>query len=198
MKKTVLVCAAVLVLSVLVAAPARGATTFNWGLKAGVSFSNNAWSDDDGSEQLLFRPTFGAFALVNLTPCLAIQPEVDYLVTGERWQDEIEVVEEFTYLHIPVLVRYQFLKESKAKPFVAAGPAIGFLLSAKEMDEDVKQFFKHTDFGLEFGAGVQMPAGSLRVQIEARFYLGLTNAYDLDMGFSMKNRALAVTAGLVF
>ena len=43
MKKGVLVCAAVLVLAVLIAAPASAATKFNFGLKAGASSSNVKW-----------------------------------------------------------------------------------------------------------------------------------------------------------
>jgi hypothetical protein len=211
MKKPVIVCAAILVLAVLVAAPAKAATTFNFGLKAGVSFSNVAWSDDDGSEKTLVRPTFGAFALVNLTPSLAIQPEINYLVTGEWWSyDGGKDIEEFTYLHIPILLKARLMKEGKIIPFAVAGPAIGFLLSAKEMDEDVKAFFKSTDFGLDFGVGAETALGDkLKGVIDLRFYLGLTNAYSAPaimitalpmapMDFTMHNRALTLTFGLVF
>lgn len=209
MRKTVLFCAVVLVLVVLVAAPAKAATKINFGVKAGVSFSNVAWSDDDGAEKVLIRPTFGAFGLVNLTPELAIQPEIDFLAMGEWWSytggKDVEV---FRYLHIPVLLRYQFMKEGKAIPFVAAGPAIGFLLTATDEGDNVKSFFKTIDFGGELGAGVQMPAGKMKVLIEARFYLGLTNNYKQPVPeltlpaatpeFTERSRALSITAGLVF
>lgn len=200
MKRAVLVCAVFLVLAGLVAAPVSAATKLSFGLKAGVSFSNISWNDDDGSEKMAVKPTFGGFVLIPISPMLAIQPEVDYLVTGEWWQDEgyPKVTENFTYLHIPVLLRARLMNEGKAIPFVVAGPAVGFLLSAKDTGDDIKEFFKSTDFGLEVGGGVEIPAGKMKAVLEARFYLGLTNAYKYSTKFSMKNRALSITAGLLF
>jgi hypothetical protein len=207
MKKAVLVSAVLLVFAGLVAAPVAAQTKLNFGLKAGVSFSDNAWSDDDGSEKALIRPTFGAFAVINLSPYLAIQPEVNYLTTGEWWSDVIKVVETFNYIHIPVLVKARLMKEGTVVPFVVAGPAISFLLSAKEAGEDVKEFFKDTDFGADFGLGAEMAAGTMKVFLEARYFLGLTNAFSrpdmtvlsiLPSDFTMKNRSLIISAGVIF
>lgn len=209
MKKSVLVCALVLVLSILVAAPAFAATTFNFGLRAGVSLSNVKWSDDLGDEQSIIKPTFGAFALVKFSPMLALQPEVNYLVTGEKWDiTDGTNVENFTYLQIPVLLRVQFMKEGKFVPFAVAGPAVGFLLSAKDGGEDVKQWFKSTDFGAVLGLGGEFGLGTMKGLIDLRYYLGLTNVYNNDlimtgllaapMEFTMKNAAFALTFGLVF
>lgn len=210
MKKEILVCAAVLLLAIFVAAPAKAATTFNFGVKAGVSFSNVSWSDDDGSEKAIIRPTFGAFALVNLTPMLSLQPEINYLVTGEWWSlDPGKEVEAYTYLHIPVLLRAKLMKEGKVIPFVAAGPSVGFLLSATSNGEDVKAVFKSTDFGLDLGAGAEFGLGKMKGLVDLRFFLGLTNNYERPpllmsaqpmaiMEFTEKSRALVLTFGLIF
>jgi hypothetical protein len=199
MKKALLVCAAVVVMAGLVSAPLAAATKVNFGLKAGASFANNLWSDDDGLEKTLVRPTFGAFALIELSPTLALQPEVNYLVTGEWWTDVTKFVEAYTYLHIPVLLRARLMKEGKVIPVVFAGPAISFLLSAKEGGDDVKSFYRSTDFGADFGAGAEMAAGTMKVIFDARYYLGLTNAYSFaPTKFNMKNRGFLVTVGLIF
>ncbi|HSQ79013.1 MAG TPA: porin family protein [Candidatus Bathyarchaeia archaeon] len=212
MKKTVLVCALVLVLAVLAAAPLKAAVTFKFGGKAGLSFSNVAWSDDDGLEKMLVRPTFGAFALVKLTPMLALQPEVNYLTMGEWWNDDGDkVTETMNYLHIPVLLRLQLMKEGKFVPFALAGPYVGFLLSAKESGFDMKPFLKSTDFGLDFGAGTEFPLGKMKGLVDLRFVLGLTDNYVAPggiviaetlpmaiMDFHEKNRALVLTFGLIF
>lgn len=197
MKKGLLICAALLVLSVLVSAPLRAATTFNFGVKAGASISNNAWSDDDGLEKALFRPTFGAFALINVTPTLAIQPEINYLVTGEWWNDEVKDVEAFTYIHIPVLLRARLMKEGKFIPVVFAGPAIGFLVRARDQGEDVKRYFKSTDFGADLGLGAETTLDKMRAFLDVRYYLGLTNVWT-GPSFSMKNRGFIITVGLIF
>jgi hypothetical protein len=209
MKKTVLVCAMVLVLAVLVAAPLKAATTFNFGGKVGLSFSNVAWSDDDGLEKMLIRPTFGAFALVNLTPMLALQPEINYLSMGEWWNDDGDkTVFSYNTLHVPILLRVRLMKEGKFVPFALAGPYVGFLLSAKESGFDATSFLKSTDFGLDFGAGAEFPLGKMKGVVDLRFVLGLTNNYERPvvtaiqpmaiMDFTEKNRALVLTFGLVF
>ena len=197
MKKAFLVFTAVLLIAALAPRPAAAAVNFNFGIKAGASFANNVWSDDDGLEKALVRPTFGAFVVFNLTPMIAIQPEVNYLVTGEWWNDTVKVVEAFTYVHIPVLVKFRLVKEGKIVPVIFAGPAVGFLLSAKEMGDDVKSFFKSTDFGADLGLGAEFGLGTMKAFLDARYYLGLTNAYN-GTGFSMKNRAIILTAGLLF
>jgi hypothetical protein len=208
MKKGVLVCAAVLVLAVLVAAPASAASQFKFGLKAGVSSANNKWSDDDGSESAVVKPTFGAFAIYELSPTLAIQPEINYLVTGEKWDfGGYTEVEEFTYIHIPILLRARLMKEGKFVPVAFAGPAVGFLLSANWDGEDVKSFYKSTDFGVDMGLGGEFALGKMKALIDLRYYLGLTNAYSgnpvlmammVPTEWSMKNAAFILTAGIIF
>jgi hypothetical protein len=200
MKKGLLVCAAALVLAVLVAEPVAAASKVNFGLKAGVSSSNVKWTDDDGTENSLTQATFGGLAILNLSPTLALQFEVDYLVTGETWDSEEfgTVTEKFGYLHIPVLLRAKLMKEGKFVPVVFAGPAIGFLLSASETGyDDIKEFFKATDFGLEMGLGAEIALGKVKALLDARYYLGLGNAY-YDPNMSMKNAAFMLTAGIIF
>jgi Outer membrane protein beta-barrel domain len=209
MKKGILVCALVLVLSVLVAVPASAAIKSNFGLRAGASMSNVKWSDDAGDEKSIVKPTFGAFALVKVTPMLAIQPEINYLVTGEKWDiTDGTNVENFTYLQVPILLRVQFMKEGKFVPFALAGPAVGFLLSAKDGGEDVKDFFKSTDFGAVIGLGGEFGLGKMKGLVDLRYYMGLTNAYNITivaegllaapMDYTMKNAAFSLTFGVIF
>jgi len=198
MIKRISVCAVVLAMVVVFAAPAAAATTFDFGIKAGASFFKNDWSDNDGSEKTLIRPTFGAFALVNLTPAIAIQPELNYLTTGLWWEDlGGKFVEAYGYLHIPVLVRARLMQQGPFVPVVFAGPALGILLSAKWDGDDVKDLFKTTDFGLDVGVGGEIALNPMKLLIDVRYYLGLTNVYE-DPEFSMKNRGFLVTAGLIF
>jgi hypothetical protein len=195
MKKTVLVFAAVLVMAALVSA----ATTFDFGVKAGGSFFKNDWSDNDGSEKNLIRATIGAFALANITPMIGIQAEINYLTTGIWWDDDgFKVTEAYGYLHIPVLVRARLMREGTFVPVVFAGPAVGILLSATwDGDEDVKDSFKSTDFGADLGVGAEIALGNMKLLVDLRYYLGLTDVY-VSTAFSMKNRGFMLTAGFLF
>ncbi len=198
MKKALLVCAAVVVLVGLISSPVAAATKFNFGVKAGASFANNLWSDDDGTEKAIVRPTFGAFALIELTPTLAVQPEINYLVTGEWWDiTDGTNIEAFTYLHIPVLLKARLMKEGKFIPVVFAGPAIGFLLKARDQGKDVKVFFKDTDFGADLGVGAETALNQMKAFVDLRYYLGLSNVWR-GPSFTMKNRAFIFTVGLIF
>ena len=196
MKKIVIACLAVLFLTAVVSAQVK----FNFGVKAGVSMANNLWSDDDGTEKSILRPTFGVFALIELSPTLAIQPEINYLTMGEQWDiTDGTAIETFNYLHIPILLRARLMKEGKFVPVVFAGPAVGFLLSAKDSGDDVKSFFKSTDFGADFGLGAEVGMGKMKGLVDLRYYMGLTNAYAFaPTVFSMKNRGFIFTAGLIF
>jgi hypothetical protein len=212
MKKGILVCAAVLVLAVLIAAPASAASKFKFGLKVGASSSNVKWTDDAGDEKSVTELTFGGFAIYEISPTLAIQPEIDYLVTGEQWDiTDGNAVENFTYIHIPILLRARLMKEGKFVPVAFAGPAIGFLLSATDSGDDVKSFFKSTDFGLDLGLGAEIALGKMKGLIDLRYYMGLTNVFNnnaivlggtqlmaLPTEFSMKNAAWVLTAGIIF
>ena len=66
------------------------------------------------------------------------------------------------------------------------GPQLGFLLAAKYKDEedgekyeeDVKEFFKSTDFGLNFGLGYQLKSG---IGFNARYTLGVIDIFDYNI-----------------
>jgi hypothetical protein len=207
MKKGLLVCAAVLVLAVFIAAPVSAATNIKFGIKAGASSSNVKWSDDFGDETSVTELTFGGFVIFELSPTLAIQPEVNYLVTGEKWDvTDGTNVENFTYIHIPILLRARLMKEGKFVPVVFAGPAVGFLLSATDGGDDVKEFFKSTDFGLDLGLGAEIALGKMKALIDLRYYMGLTDCFnqpdivmmEIPTDWSMKNAAFILTAGIIF
>ena len=207
MKKGLLVCAVFMVLAVLVASTASAATNIKFGIKAGASSSNVKWTDDVGDETSLTEFTIGGFVIFELSPTLAIQPEVNYLVTGEKWEvTDGANYERFTYIHIPILLRARLMKEGKFVPVLFAGPAVGFLLSATDGGIDVKEYLKSTDFGLDMGLGAEIALGKMKALIDFRYYMGLTNVFvepeftmmAVPIDWSLKNVAFMLTAGIIF
>lgn len=212
MKRCVVVCIGVFVLAAFAVLPSAAAVDFNLGIKAGVTMSNVKWSDDDGEEKSLIRPIFGVFALIRVNPTLEIQPEIDYMTTGEKWSfsdgDESgKYTEVYNYIHIPVLIKARLAKQGKIIPIVFAGPAVGFLLSAKDrayidgdlvFSYDMKQDLKSMDFGVDFGAQAEMMLSNLKLIIDLRYYLGLTNVYKDSTEYTLKNNAVMLTGGVVF
>ncbi len=215
MKKSATALAAILMLAAFMPRPALAEVTFDLGAKAGVSISNARWNDDDGTEKPLVRPTFGVFAAVNITPNLALQPEIDYLTVGESWTGTLdsstykEIILQ-NYLHIPVLIKARLARKGDVVPVAFAGPALNVLLSARykgyldgtlDADEDIKEVFKSTEFGADFGLGVEMSKDNIKFILEARCYLGLSDPYipeDAEDMYALKNNALMITYGVMF
>lgn len=107
-----------------------------------------------------------------------------------------------SYLELPALFRLA-LGTGTARPYLMAGPTIGYLLSAKSSsegnEEDVKDQIKDLDFGLDFGAGVSFPAGNNSVFVEGRYALGLSNINDDPQDpTDIKNKGIQIMAGITF
>jgi hypothetical protein len=188
----------------------------SFGLKVGLNLA------DFGGTRIVqsdFRTGFtvGAFASVPISAAIAIQPEVVFSRRGARSaaydydafpQDGdappvgvyLSEKTRHDYLEIPVLLK---LSPGPAgdvvRPIFFAGPAVGFLLSTKEVyDTDYSEYLNSTDFGIIVGGGVEVG----RLSLDARYNLGLATIdkdYDATFGpvpGSVKNRAFTVSAGL--
>lgn len=96
------------------------------------------------------------------------------------------------------------LGRGSTQPYVLAGPTLSLLLSAKVSrtrgEEDVKEFFKDTDFGFDLGGGVRFPVGVNSFFVEGRFNLGLSNIYQNpeDPDTKIKTRGIQIMAGITF
>jgi hypothetical protein len=208
MKKAVLVLAVVLLVTAFFPQEAAAKIDFTLGLRAGVSMSNISWSDDDGTEHSLVKPTFGLVGAFPLSQVLAIQAEIDYVTMGEWWEEEPwKTIETYNYLQIPVLLRAHLVRGGSTRPFLLAGPVVGFLMSAHhkdyfngELDDDTDatEYHSSTDFGAAFGAGTDFMVKKLKLFVDIRYYLGLSNTYSDSEMFSMKTRALLFAAGIWF
>jgi hypothetical protein len=106
-----------------------------------------------------------------------------------------------SYLELPVLLNVS-LSSGAVRPYLIAGPTLGYLTSATGTDStgsktDIKKNFKKADPGISFGGGLRM-RGRPSFFVEARYTLGLANIAKDSQGFSLKNRGLQLAAGLTF
>ena len=165
------------------------------GLKLGANFASQKFS----SEGFDFSPSSrtslhgGFYLTVMVSETFGVQPELLYNSVGSKIEFGGEdVVSQFDYLTIPVMLRY-----SPVKVFnIHAGPQFGFLMSAKAKadgdSQDIKEGYKGLDLGLGLGAGVDLPMG---LGISARYVLGLSNIADLEDGEegSLKNNVVQLS-----
>lgn len=176
MKKTTLLF--VFILAVLVNANAQ----LGLGIKGGLNFANvdaeEALDDLDGKTGY----HFGAFAEIG-GGNVALQPEVLFSTKGA---DDFDL----SYLEIPVLVKFKFLKILS----VHAGPQFGILTKAETNDQDVKDYLKSADISIAAGAGVNLPLGFVG---GARYVWGLSDISDSEdlFGAEVNNKTFQLYVG---
>ena len=215
MKRSVLVVAAVLLLTVLDPRSVTAQVTFVPGVKGGLSISTLSASGE--SWLSLRRPALGAFLSINLDKTVSIQPEVYWLTKGgasvSYYFDpmgpviEMESQWSLSYIHLPVLVKLHPIPRGTFRPVLFAGPAFDILLRAvradyydgQRMDDsNITDAYKSTGWDIVAGAGLEVALNKVMLVAEARYTLGLTNIVRLYPDYSQKTRALMFVVGVGF
>ena len=103
--------------------------------------------------------------------------------------DEGDFNSNANYLNVPVLVNYYVIPNLALK----IGGQVGFLMSAKSDDDDIKDMCNKVDFSIPFGVAFEAKDGWV---VEARYNLGLTNVMKKDIvGKNNHNSVIMVTFG---
>ena len=135
---------------------------------------------------------------------LEFTPELLYAQKGAKeTDDEFTSTLELTYVQLPLLLRKTLGEGSSVRPFIIAGPSIGYLIDCKqsvseggftETADCDSEGTNELDFGVMGGIGVAMA----RVSISVRYDMGFANVADAEDDDSLKNRALMVMVGVKF
>jgi len=125
-----------------------------------------------------------------------------------------------TYLSFPLLAKVAF-GESNFKPYLVAGPEIGFLMSAKDyaeataegeamgvtvgpytlnQEEDIKEFLESFEFALDFGGGLSYSLGNIELFADFIYSLGITkiNKEEFIEGEDVTNQTIMINLGMLF
>lgn len=183
---------------------------FDKGIKAGINIANasldmaNAPSTDS-----ITGLTAGAFVSLGLGP-IELEPNLLFTAKGYGYDDvsggvTTEVVNNFSYIEIPVLLKWMIIPAGPVKPYVGAGPSIGFLLSAEnkatlsgaETATDIKDFMKTTDMSAVITAGVRLGLAVISLHAEVRYAIGLADISDTST-YGLKNNVVSILAGVGF
>lgn len=198
MKKSLLTIAA---LMLFLTASLSAQTEMWFGPKAGASMAKVTGDDIDSLfSDVKYKTGFAAGVFLNagLTPSIAIQPELLYVMRGAK-EDVIDLKLKANYVALPVLIKWMAPTQGSVKPNLFVGPEVAFLMSAKidtvGGDVDVKDSTKSVDFGLVFGGGLDFDAGSGRVTFDVRYNLGLTKIDDSSDKSDIKNSGFAAYIG---
>ena len=213
MKKTLIVLGVILVFALSGYAQTEGIGLTGKGIKAGVNLANLTGSDVSGVKMnIVFGG--GAFVEYSFSPQLAVQPEALFMMKGAK-AEEGSGKFKFSYIEVPVLLKFKPAMEGNFKPAIFAGPAVSFLMSAKfdpggdvyefftgdtiTTEQDIKDDMKSVDFGVAFGAGfTYMMQNGGGVTFDARYTLGLAKIYDTTEDVNVKNGVFSFMVGYSF
>ena len=168
---------------------------FHLGIKAGANvFKVDAQSYDN---EFKFGYNAGAFAEINFTKHIGIQPEVMFNQTNYRTGNQFSDLYggdannykgKLNYLSIPILLSIRPIPLLS----ILVGPQYGILLNDNEhLPGQAKNAFKSGDFSMVGGAQLNL-AG---FKVGARYVVGLSDINDLGDQEKWKNQGFQLYAG---
>ncbi len=197
----------ILTLCIILSLFSTAAAQVELGPMIGLNLANSAVEPDEAITDFNIRKglILGGVIDFNMNDNVAIAVYPVFIMKGTDVDVEgsdLEFGMKFSYLEIAPLLKLKLPTEN-IKPYFLAGPSLGFLLSAKEIDEgdedDVKDQFKNIDFSLNVGAGVNIPVSDNTIFIEFRYSFGLNNIIDdPEDDEEAKTRGIQFMAGIKF
>lgn len=175
------------------------------GIKVGLNLTNITGSDAPDKTSMKIGFVGGGYITYAFSDLFAIQPEVLYAMKGYKYDytnpitDATETFSvKLNYIEIPVLGKVLLSGGEKFKPNFYAGPAFGFLMSAKNEDIDIKDNLKSMDIGLIGGAGADYLMGTSKITFDIRYEVGLTKLDDTAAKAKINNSAISFMVGYGF
>jgi hypothetical protein len=155
----------------------------------------------------------GGILDISLFNLLSIEPGLAYSMRGSKMDQDLSSVGggivhttlSFNYLAIPVHIKIKY-PLPMVKLYALGGANVGLLLSAKGKDEmdgspavetDVKDSLSTTDFGIDFGGGVELSLPKITPFIEFVYYMGMLDI-EKKPYVTDKSSGIEIKAGLKF
>jgi len=186
---------------------------FSLGFKGGVNLGDLSLDPDPYAGLGLTKSrrlgmSFGVVAEIGVGGPIYIAIEPSYVQKGLKLEATGgKATFEGDYVAIPLLLKAKF-GSPRVKGFVFAGPNIGLRLSLKLVAEaqgqtqelDLKDVTKSTDFGADFGAGVEFALAKLiALTVDGRYSLGLSDLNnEANIPTKIKTNGIQILMGLLF
>ena len=163
------------------------------------------------------------FVEIPLTNGLSLRPELGFVqsgagvalgtsfsLVGVNMPIGGTVRQRNTYVQAPLLLKYEFGNENAVKPYLIAGPTLGYLVDAKVVSRanllvfrtaPVKVnigtgMFNRFEVGGAVGAGLTFDLGASKLFVEGRYERGFTRVYDTPVvQLPVHNQSFSLLAG---
>lgn len=205
---------ALIILAVLLCGNAWARPIF--GVKAGLNLANASEDPDGASNQIKLGFLFGGTGEFSLSKTNTTTIRLELLYAQKGWKESATLyypnlgyVDYEGTVSVDELVVAPFLvlrfPSGGVTPFIQGGPELGFKLSGKvkaeiaglSASEDI-QNWSSTNFGINIGGGIAVPAGQGEVVFDARYNLGLTNMYTGSGDYTVKTNGIQFLVGYNF
>ncbi|MBH2005177.1 MAG: porin family protein [Sphingobacteriia bacterium] len=169
---------------------------FRLGVKAGANMNKISGQSFKDGYDLSYH--VGAFAEIDITKTIGIQPEVLWNQTTTKRANSFDAIYaslpqdvKLQYLAIPVLLRINVTNLITLN----AGPQFGILMNKDDnLITNGQAAFKSGDFSLVAGAQLNLTA----LRIYGRYNIGLQNVNDVANQEKWKNQQIQLGVGLRF
>lgn len=182
------------------------------GVKAGVNVASLTTDTNLKDPSSVTGLTGGVFMSIGLGP-IAIEPDILFTAKGASYDAAIgttvlKVVDHYNYIEVPVLLKWMIIPAGPVQPYLGAGPAVSFLMSAKSKQDlagatttvDVKKSLASSEYSAVIEAGLAINLVVTTISLDVRYGLGLSNVYKTQNGTTIdtKNRVISILAGVSF
>jgi hypothetical protein len=224
MSKYSFLVAGLLTATMLSTSSASAAEKPSFGVLGGLHLANLAIDPDptDATLDFMRRANIGGFVELGLARHAALQARCMYVQKGAAFREVIEDVNlrataVLDYITVPVLVKIHG-ETAGIRPYAFIGPELGFKTGTgasaasadvpgqilnmveKNLSDQFDDYSKSTDIALDFGGGIEIPAGRVSIPIEGTYSLGLRNIAIPSEGEngSAKTRTFLLNVGVRF
>jgi len=199
-------------------------TNAQWrvGLLGGVNFADLKTETGVKSRTLIGFGGTVEYSIIDQFSLLATPMYIQRGGIKEQIEDQPELKIKGSYISIPIFLKYSLPFWEVIKPFLYTGPSMGYRLNFNMEGEiaglgftaDLKNVTKDFDFGLGFGAGVEIPLNIFSITVEGKYYLGLVDQHKdgtfqaeaggltidgtFDESNKFKNRGTQILVGITF
>ncbi len=184
------------------------------GAKGGVNIANVDTDDPElADSESRTGLVGGVFLSIGLGDVFALQPELLFSQKGfSLTEGNDELGAELDYFAIPLLLKLMLpIEDSSVRPGIYAGGVVSFesscgltgVIDGVTVDQDCdvtidgEEFTREkTDYGLVFGAEVQVDVGGVVLLVDGRYDLGLRNLEPAEEEASVMSRTWSFMAGV--
>ncbi|MFO7889467.1 MAG: porin family protein [bacterium] len=164
------------------------------GIKVGSNWANvsNVNVSDTESLQAL---TFGFSLELRILNLVAVQGDLLYSPKGVTVAGEET---KLNYFSVPVVLK-KFFFPVGIHPYIFGGPEFSFLLSAKKIEEDIKEYVNSGDTGIVIGGGIEFSFLGKSAYAEGRYSFGLSEVIESGLSIEgAKNKVAQIYFGILF